>query len=779
MQRISRLASKLALVVVALAAGAPAAAAHPLGNFTVNRFVRLEVGAERIQVRYVIDMAEIAAFQELLRADADGSGETSEAELEGHARRAAASYAENFDLALDGVRPGLGLERLVVSLPPGAGGLSTLRLEATYSAPAPGGTFAGRVTFEDRNEPDRLGWREIVVAGKPGIAVFDSTAYGNGITDELRAYPDDLLSAPLGERTAAFSFAAGSAPAGAAPLRSRDNRPVVAARDRLAELVAVEEVTLPVALLGLLVAASLGAAHAMSPGHGKTVVGAYLIGTRGTAWHAAFLGLTVTITHTAGVFALGLATLFASRYVLPERLLPILAVVSGVVVVAVGLKLLAGRLRTATGPGSHGSHAHSQSHHADGHAHGHDHEHAHDHGHLDESHSHGGAAHSHLPPGADGKRVTWRGLLALGISGGLLPCPSALVVLLSAIALNRVGYGLLLVIAFSLGLAGALTAVGLAFVYAGRLMKTLPAGGRLLRLAPVGSALVITCIGLAICYDALMQAGLIANASAFAAGFASMNSAEEPSLAGLGMLGVLSLGLLFGLKHAMEADHVVAVSTIVAECRSIGWAAAVGGLWGVGHTLSLIVVGAVVLALRVSIPGDVAQWLEFAVALMIILLGANVLGRAFRGRSDVHRHVHDHDGVEHVHVHFHDAAVDHSAAHAGRTHTVTRLGLKPVLVGAVHGLAGSAALTLLVLAQIQSVALGLLYLAVFGAGSIVGMLLMSGLVGLPFAFSSGRLNGFHRVLQVAAGGLSVAFGIWYAYAILSEVPAVAAGLGKL
>ena len=376
-------------------------------------------------------------------------------------------------------------------------------------------------------------------------------------------------------------------------------------------------------------------------------------------------------------------------------------------------------------------------------------------------HSHGGRAHSHLPPGADGAPVSWRSLLALGISGGLLPCPSALVVLLSAISLGRVGYGLLLVVTFSIGLAATLTAIGLAFVYAGRFMKlsATSSSSRLVRALPAVSAFVIMCIGIVVCYEALAQAGFQP--------FAFMDSAAaangEPALASMGAMAVLGLGLVFGLKHATEVDHVVAVSTIVSEHRNLTRAAVVGGLWGVGHTASLVVVGAMVLALRVAIPERIANWLEFSVALMIIGLGANALVRALRRRADVHLHTHRHDGAIHSHVHFHEPEHEHAEPLAAHSHAVTRVGFKPLVVGAVHGLAGSAALTLLVLTQTESAWLGLLYLAVFGVGSVAGMMLMSGLVGLPFAFSARRLTGIHHGLQTTAGAVSVAFGLWYAY----------------
>jgi ABC-type nickel/cobalt efflux system permease component RcnA len=373
--------------------------------------------------------------------------------------------------------------------------------------------------------------------------------------------------------------------------------------------------------------------------------------------------------------------------------------------------------------------------------------------------------HSHLPPGADGAAVTWRSLLALGVSGGLLPCPSALVVLLSAISLHRVGYGMFLVLAFSLGLACTLTGIGLAFVYAGRWVKRPASSGRLVRILPVASAFVVACVGAGICYEAINQAGFHLNAfiGTIAGQSGALASGSNPSFASVGVFAVLGLGLVFGLKHATEVDHVVAVSTIVSEHRNLLRAMFVGGLWGAGHTASLVIVGIIVLALRVAIPELVASWLEFGVALMIIGLGFSAFVRALRRRSDFHLHKHRHDGLLHTHVHFHEDGTEHAEPAMPHAHTVTRVGFKPLLVGAMHGLAGSAALTLLVLTQIDSFLVGLLYLVVFGLGSIVGMLLMSGLIGLPFAFSARKLTGLHYGLQAVAGVLSVAFGFWYAY----------------
>jgi ABC-type nickel/cobalt efflux system permease component RcnA len=278
------------------------------------------------------------------------------------------------------------------------------------------------------------------------------------------------------------------------------NAPTGAGRpaDPFAELINVTTITPLTILLALLAACGWGAAHAFSPGHGKTIVGAYLVGSRGTVRHALFLGLTTTITHTAGVFALGFVTLFAAQFILPEKLYPWLSMLSGVLVVVIGAVMIKDRLHSfVTGQAHHHHHGHDHEHHHD-HDHGHDHDHSHDHGHH----------HHHLPPGVDGAPITWRGLLALGISGGLLPCPSALVLMLGAISLQRVGFGLALIVMFSLGLASVLTAIGVVLVYAGKFFQRIPESGPLFRFVPVASALFITVVGVGITVQALMNIGL-------------------------------------------------------------------------------------------------------------------------------------------------------------------------------------------------------------------------------------------------------------------------------
>jgi ABC-type nickel/cobalt efflux system permease component RcnA len=239
----------------------------------------------------------------------------------------------------------------------------------------------------------------------------------------------------------------------------------------------------------------------------------------------------------------------------------------------------------------------------------------------------------------------------------------------------------------------------------------------------------------------------------------------EMHLPSVGSLTTLGLGLLFGLKHATEVDHVVAVSTIVSDHRTIWRSALVGALWGAGHTLSLLIVGMFVICFRVAIPLPVATWLELGVAFMISGLGLLAVARALCRRRDIHFHRHDHNGQSHFHVHFHDRGTEHEHRGTLHSHAIAGLGLKPFLVGGMHGLAGSAALTLLLLTQIQSTVIRLLYLLVFGLGSVCGMLAMSSLIGLPFAFTSRRLARGHFGLQAFFGTVSVVFGLWYAYQV--------------
>ena len=301
------------------------ASAHPLGNFSVNHYNRIEPAGDRVRIVHVLDMAEIPTFQERARIDPNP---------EAYADQRAEEIRQNLELSLNGVPTPLRLEQRSLALLDGQGGLQTLRLEVVYSAELAAATGTVELGLRDRNDPNRIGWREIIARpGAVGTEIVQSSVSGEDVTDALRQYPDDLLSSPLNVREAQLSFVPGVAAA----------RPVLLTagagvfertRGAFAELASGGELTPTFVLFALAAAVVLGAAHALQPGHGKTVVAAYLIGARGTAWHALFLGATVTVTHTAGVYALGLVTLFLSQYVVPERLYPILEIASGVLVIA-------------------------------------------------------------------------------------------------------------------------------------------------------------------------------------------------------------------------------------------------------------------------------------------------------------------------------------------------------------------------------------------------------------------------------------------------------------
>ncbi|MBA3632770.1 MAG: sulfite exporter TauE/SafE family protein [Acidobacteria bacterium] len=484
------------------------ATAHPLGNFSVNHYSRIEVEKSQVKLRAVLDLAEIPTFQESQKIDANKDGALSEEELNVYAENLTPNYIANLQLAVDGQAIALRPVAKNISLPTGSGNLPTLRIEWDLIGDLPNldANAVHRLEFENKNNAERIGWNEIVAGSVGGINVFNSTAFGSGITDELKLYPSENLNAPLNERRAEFSFTSSILAADVKPLQNRDGHisaPVE--KDKFAELIAVPDLTPTIILFGLLIAFGFGAIHALSPGHGKAVVGAYLVGSRGTPKHALFLGAAVTITHTLSVFALGFIALFASEYILPEKLMPFLSFVSGLLVFFIGLTLFKERLFTVLGYKSnvhqHDDHTHPHSDHEHSHDDEHHGDHTHTHAHDGLAHTHGGSTHTHLPP----ENITWGSLLALGISGGLIPCPSALVLMLSAISFDRIGYGLVLTLVFSFGLAATLTAVGLAFLYVGKFFNNPKlSNNRIIKALPVFSAFVIACVGAVICYNSLI-----------------------------------------------------------------------------------------------------------------------------------------------------------------------------------------------------------------------------------------------------------------------------------
>jgi sulfite exporter TauE/SafE len=228
----------------------------------------------------------------------------------------------------------------------------------------------------------------------------------------------------------------------------------------------------------------------------------------------------------------------------------------------------------------------------------------------------------------------------------------------------------------------------------------------------------------------------------------------EPSL-----YAAFGLGLILGVKHALDADHLIAVSTIVSEHNNLKWASLIGAFWGLGHTTTLFVVGVLVIGLRLTIPPRVALGLEFLVAVMLVVLGANILWRSFRSEK-IHLHAHNHSPETHSHFHIHGEREEiHAHPHPFKSMR------KPFFVGMVHGLAGSAALMLLVLTTIPSPMAGLLYIVIFGFGSVGSMLVLSSLIGLPFIFTAQRFTVLNRWIRLVAGLASAAFGLFLGWDI--------------
>ena len=413
---------RLLVGIVALLVLAPAASAHPLGNFSINHLAVVSTGAGQVRVHYVLDQAEIPTFQErgLLTA-------TVLARKRDEVRR-------HLTVLVDGRPLPVAASTGTLVHRPGQGGLPTTRVELDLvgraaprsSVRVADGTYAGRV-----------GWKAVLAAGQQDP------------TRALTTYPKAVLSSPSDVRTATFSVRDGAlvVPRGMAVHTSGDR----SGDGGFTKLFDDAAAGRGVLVLLLFAAFGWGALHALSPGHGKAMVAAYLVGTRGTKRDAVALGATVTITHTIGVFALGLITLALSAYVLPEQLYPWLNLVSALLVLTVGAAVLRKRRH-------------------------HHHQHGHDHAHL-----------------------TNKGILAMGASAGMIPCPSALVVLLGAIAQHEVGMGLVLITAFSLGLAATLTGIGILVVRAARV----PLPPRAAAILPAISAGLIVVVGIVMTAKAL------------------------------------------------------------------------------------------------------------------------------------------------------------------------------------------------------------------------------------------------------------------------------------
>lgn len=555
MLAIKPLSVASALGLLTILSIAPASSAHPMGNFSINHYSKIISGPRAIEIDYIIDMAEIPTFEQIQESRmVPKEGDPS---LGPYLEGQAASLKGGLSLSVDGTPLAMQTVSQKAIFPPGAGGLPTMKMGFVYRAILTNELNDSplSVRFRDDNYPGRAGWKEIVVVNGSGSSLVNASVPSNDRSLELTNYPTDMLHSPPQTLEASLSIKA--APAGL----QGDNKSKLQAssgwlttgsgvgsgsvvlkankqgtpRSAFTELISSKRTDVLFMAMAALIAAVLGGFHALEPGHGKTLVAAYLVGSHGKARHAVLLGAVVTAAHTLSVYALGIITLYASQWILPERLYPWLGIGSGLLVAGLGFTLFIRRYLATEGQ-SGIDHVHEY---ADRHFHSHDHSHddasadaarephrhnwwgghvrqiktdsyrelivhEHDHG-EGHDHSHRGEQTSHAS-----RSLSLGGLFALGITGGIVPCPAALVVLLGALAFHRVAFGLFLIVAFSAGLAAVLISLGLAVVYAGRFMSRFGAQGPLTqRWLPLASSAVITVIGITLTLQSLVTVGVL------------------------------------------------------------------------------------------------------------------------------------------------------------------------------------------------------------------------------------------------------------------------------
>lgn len=498
-RRVVKLAARAgAILVAALAIGAvigvEPAAAHPLGNFTVNQYAGVRVGAGEVRVDHIVDMAELPAFQ-TRNSDVDGdhNGTVSTPERDAFARKSCEQIASGTRLLVGGRTVTLAVDRVKITFPRAQGGLDTLRLECALRGAA-AVERQTEISYRADSYADRIGWREVTAIGD-GVTLRRSDVPTESRSRRLTKYPADLLSSPPDVRAAKLTVVPGGPRAGGDAAGQGDESILASGRgvDSLTraftDLIGRPQLSLAFGLLAVAISIVLGAAHAVAPGHGKTVMAAFLVGERGSFRQAGVVALTVTVTHTAGVLVLGIV-LTTSVVLAPQRLYAWLGLLSGLLLAGVGGTLLrrAWRNRQA-------AHEHS-------HDHSHDHHHSHDH-----DHGHGHHHHHHLP-----STLSIRSLIAMGFAGGLVPSPSALVVLLGAVALGRTWFGVLLVLGYGLGMACTLTGVGFALARWRSVIERRTAGrwaGVARRTVPVATASLIVLVGLGLASQAAVTLGTV------------------------------------------------------------------------------------------------------------------------------------------------------------------------------------------------------------------------------------------------------------------------------
>ena len=676
--------------------------AHPMGNFSINHYSKIKIDQKSIEVRYLIDMAEIPTFQEMRQFNIGPSADDAS-----YLDREGQLLKQGIELESDSRAVHLDTISRQMTFADGAGGLPTMKIGFVFRGKMDAVEGAHKLNYVDNNFPGRAGWKEIVVLVR-GVSILNSSASATDRSQELTNYSSDVLNSPPQQLSVLVGYdvhpvrqTASRLPAATTPMAHSVTAPVLARplapqaantpRSRFTQLISTQRaLSFWVLLSAALIAAGLGALHALEPGHGKTIVAAYLVGSRGTARHAVLLGIVVTAAHTAGVYLLGAATLYASRYIVPEQLYPWLGAISGLSVAGLGIFIF---LRHWTG--ETGEHSHTPG----------------------ERHSHWFSAPTQRSTAGD-RPLSLRELCMLGITGGIVPCPAALVVLLSAFSLHRIGFGLFLITAFSFGLAAVLVIVGLTMVYAKRALSSrVSAGSAALRYLPFLSSAFMVVLGVGIA------------ASALASVHIGQSLVTTDKL--FPFVTVILLGLFLGMRHSTDPDHVVAVSTIVSRQGSIRSSATIGLLWGLGHTLTIFLVGSAIIVFGVVIPPRLGLSMEFCVALMLILLGAVNLTKKSRPVSQ--------PGVYQT--------------------------IRPLAVGLVHGLAGSAAVVLLVLSTIKNPLWSTAYLLVFGFGTMAGMMLMTAAISMPLVYTGKKFLKINGYLIAISGAASMAFGMFLVYQI--------------
>ncbi|HEV8281238.1 MAG TPA: hypothetical protein VGQ02_05230, partial [Candidatus Limnocylindrales bacterium] len=477
------------------------AVAHPLGNYTINRYAEVRVEPDRVLLDVVIDQAEIPTFLARQNFDLDGDGSIADEETDAGRVDACRTMTGSIELTAGGAPLELVTLKAGLSFPPGVGGLSTMRQTCAFQArlSSPIGDSPTVITYVDRSFPERLGWREIVASGSGvTLAAVEGKLRETSVSQRLLSYPTDLIATPIADEQLAVEATLGgptlpafdvpdaepvpgavveaspSVPATPAP--SAATAPptpgVVPGGVSDAELPSIfhqADLTPVVVILSLLAAAGLGAGHALTPGHGKTLMAAYLVGTRGTALHALGLGLSVSVSHTVGILVLAGVVVGLAGAVAPDVVVRWAPVVAAVSIVLIGSWMLLNEVRRRRAAGnSQGDHAHDdrlEHAHPAQHDHAHERSHTRQHGHShvhDHEHAHGGVAHSHAP--MPGSTITWRSLFLLGLAGGLIPSTSALLILLGSIAAGRPLFGFILVVAFGFGMAAVMGGIGFALV---------------------------------------------------------------------------------------------------------------------------------------------------------------------------------------------------------------------------------------------------------------------------------------------------------------------------